>query len=736
MPMNAKNFKSARASESVADGVINWTRLAGEDAKTHPLYPLFYPRSVAVIGASPKGGYGLGVIKSLTSFGFAGKIYPVNPNYDTIADLRAYPEIGAVPEPVDAVAIAVPSRIVPRVVKQAIAAGAKSGIAFGSGFGEAGEDGQSLQSELRELCGDRFPLIGPNCLGVMSYLGGVALWAITIGARRAPGSVGLVAQSGNMALTLMASSRGLGLAHVVSAGNQAVVDAVDIMSFFLTEPNIRVIAAVIEGLSDVQRFRRVASLAAKRDVPIVALKLGRSEKASRAAVAHTGSLTGSDQLYDALFKQYGVIRVDDSEELMETAKLLSSDRRPAGPGLGVFASSGGECGLISDLAAASGVELPDLPAATKHELLEMLPPFANPLNPLDITAAGWGNREIYGNVATLLAGTPGVNFVACVGDATRNSGPLSATGWDKMIAGMADAKARTDVPVAVINTLSDVAYEMTDLLAEKGIIHLSGGRTAVRAIGHAGRYAQWRLEQSGLDRVYNVDTERRARALELLPSGAGGVSESVGKELLRLYGIPVPAGELATSVDRASEIAREIGYPVALKVEADNLHHKTEVGGVALGIATDEQLRTEYLVLKERVAARAPESHVRGVRVEHMASGLVELIIGGRNDPLFGPVVVAGLGGVLAEALQDVSNRLAPIDHDEARAMLTELRGAKLLGPFRGRPAVDVSAAAHVLVQVSQLLSELPEIRELDLNPVLIAADEEGCIAVDALAVV
>ncbi len=726
------------AASGAAARAVDWTRLAtGDDPASHPLYSLFYPHSVAVVGASPKGGYGLRVISALTSFGFAGNIYPVNPNYDEIAGLKAYPEIGAIPEPVDAVAIAVPSRAVPGVVQQAIVAGAKSGIAFGSGFAEAGEEGQSLQAELRVLCGDRFPLIGPNCLGVMSFLGASGLWAIPLAKWRKAGSVGLVAQSGNMALTLMASSRGLNPAHVVSAGNQAVVDAVDVMSFFLSESRIRVIASVIEGLSDVPKFRRIAEQAAERDVPIVALKLGRSEKASRAAVAHTGSLTGSDQLYDALFKQYGVIRVDDLEELAETAKLLSADCRPAGPGMGVFASSGGECGLISDVAASCGVDLPDLPEETRTELLEILPPFANPLNPLDITASGWGNREIYGNVATLLVNTPGVDIVACIGDTTRNSGPLSGTGWDKMIAGMADAKSRTGKPVAIINTLTDVAYEMVDAVAEHGLIHLSGAHNAARAIGHAGHYARWRQTRRRLDIDVAIDTERRQAALALLPLvGSGGVSESASKDLLRLYGIPVPLGGLATNVDEALALANDAGYPIVLKIEADEIHHKTEVGGVALRITSDEQLRAEYIALLERVAKRVPGARIRGVRVEHMASGLVEMIVGGRNDSLFGPVVVAGLGGVLAEALQDVSNRLAPVDHNEAASMLAELRGSALLSEFRGRTAVDVAAVADVIARVSHMLVELPEIQELDLNPVLARADGKGCVAVDALVVV
>jgi acetate---CoA ligase (ADP-forming) len=726
-----------QSAAATPTGAVDWASLAGDDAASHPLRPLFYPRSVAVVGASPKGGYGLRVLNGLVAHGYAGAIYPVNPNYATIAGLPAYPDLGALPGPVEAVAIAVPARAVPGVIRQAIAAGARGGIAFGSGFAEEGETGRALQEEVRALCGSRFPLIGPNCLGVMSYLGAAALWAIPLAVPRRPGAVGLVAQSGNMALTLMASGRGLPLAHVVSVGNQAVVDAVDVMGFYLAEPGVRVIAAVIESLADVAKFRRVAAHAAERDVPIVALKLGRSEGASRAAVAHTGSLTGADQLYDALFAQYGVIRVDDLDELMQTATLLAADRRPAGPGLGVFASSGGECGLIADVAAAAGVVLPELPPATRETLLGLLPPFANPLNPLDITASGWGNRAIYGDVAATLAALPGVDLVACIGDTTRHSGPLSATGWDKMIAGLADARSRTDKPIALINTLTDVADELTDALAAHGLIQLSGARVAALAIGHAGRYARWRREGRAPSGDDTIDAERRARALALLPpAGSGGVAESVSKDLLRCYGIPVPSGGLAGSVGEALALANEVGYPVALKIEADGVHHKTEVGGVALGIASDERLTAEYAALLARVAARAPGARIRGVLVERMASGLVELIVGGRNDPDFGPVVVAGLGGVLAEALGDVATRLAPVDAEGACRLLGALRGAALLGPFRGRPAVDVAAAAAVIARVSRLLAELPEVRELDLNPVLVGAEGEGCVAVDGLAVV
>lgn len=713
----------------------DWTSLAGDDAASHPLYPLFYPKSVAVVGASPEGGYGLRVVNALQSYGFAGPIYPINPNYGEIAGLPAFPEIGATPGPVEAVAIAVPSRAVPGVVRQAIAAGVKGGAAFGSGFAEAGEGGVALQAELREICGQHFPLVGPNCLGVLSYANRSPLWSIPTGRQHENGTVGIVAQSGNMALTLMSSTRGLSPAYVVSAGNQAVVDAVDVMSFFLVDPQIRAIAAVIEGLSDVAKFRRVAERAAERDIPIVVLKIGRSEKGSRAAVAHTGSLTGSDQLYDALFQQYGVIRVDDLEELAETAKLLAGSKRPAGTGLAVFASSGGECGLLSDLATTNELELPDLLPETREALIEVLPQFANPYNPLDMTAAGWGNHDMIRDVALLMASTPGVDIAAMVGDTTRASGPLSATGWDKMISGLSEAQSLTQIPIAIINTMTDTADAMTDGLQEQGVIQLVGAANATRAIGHAGRYARWQQHRPAERTTMVVNPERQARARALLPpSGSGGVSETVSKELLRLYGIPVPAGAISGSLDAAIEIANNIGYPIVLKVEAEGVFHKTEIGGVVTGINTEPQLRSAYHRLLERVHAALPAGSLQGIRVERMVSGLIELLVGGRNDPVFGPVVVAGLGGILVEALQDSVTRLAPVDSADGKAMLNSLRTAAILGRYRGREPVDLDAAGELIAAASHLLVELPEIRELDLNPVL--AGPDGCTAADALVVV
>jgi acetyltransferase len=705
------------------------------ESVSHPLSRLFAPRSVAVVGASPKGGYGLNVVKNLEVFGYTGAIYPVNPNYEEIGGYRAYGSLRDIPEPVDAVAIAVPARATPGVVRDAVAAGVGGGVVFAAGFAELDDDGRQLQEELRALCAEAsFPLVGPNCLGIVNYHAHAPLWGITTGSRTEPGHVALVAQSGNLALSFMVTGRSPRLAYATSCGNQAVLDAVDVMDYYIHDPNVRVIAAVIEGLSDISRFRQMAASAAEREVPIVALKIGRSEKGSRAAIAHTGSLTGADHLYDALFREYGVIRVDDLEDLVETTKFLAADRRPAGTGLAVFASSGGECGLISDMGEQAGLTFPELPAAQRKTIGALLPSYANPGNPLDLTATGWGNRDVYRTAVAELASVPGVDTVACIGQASQHSGPMAGIGWDKMIAGLADGAEQCGKPVVLISTTTDIQPELVDALDAHGIPTLASVQSATRVIGRAGRYSQWLTTRETRSREQTTSSERRAQALALLPPpGSGGVSESIGKRLLELYGIPVPAGDLAQSVEQAVDLAGSVGYPVVLKVEAEGVHHKTEVGGVALNVADEAAVRSEYADLLERLRKHAPDARFEGIRVERMVPGGVEMIVGGHRDPVFGPVVLVGLGGIFTELLRDTSHHLAPVSHTDARAMLDSLRGAALLHGYRGAPPANLDALADLITNVSLLLTELPEVQELDLNPVF--ASPEGCVAADCLVV-
>lgn len=704
----------------------------------HRLRRLFYPASIAVVGVSPKGGYGLGTVENLARFGYAGRIYQVNPNHAEIAGQPVWPSLAALPEAVDAVAIAVPARATPEIVREAIATGAGGAVAFAAGFAELGDEGSALQRELASLARESgFPVIGPNCLGIVNYLARTSLWGITTGTRTEPGTIAVVGQSGNIVLSLMSSSSCPSLAHAVSVGNQAAIDAVDVIDFFLDEPDVRTIIAVLESVGDVAAFRSVAARAAAREVPIVALKLGRSEQGSRAAIAHTGSLTGAAHLVDALFQEGGVIRVDDLDEAGATAAILAAKRRPAGRGLGVTASSGGECGLVSDLAVEAGLVLPELPEAQRARVAPLLPPFARPANPLDITAVGWGYREVARETVLALAETPGVDIVASVGQASAFVGSLDEYGWYPMVDGLGDAAEIASTPLVVVSTVTDIQPALVDALAAHDVPVLTGTRTAMRAIAHAGRYVEWLRERPAAIHPLPRDEKRRAEALALLPpAGSGGVSESVGKAVARLYGIPVPAGAIATTADDAVRIADAVGYPVVLKIEAEGLHHKTEAGGVVIGVASGEAVRDAYARIVARVTATAPQAIIHGIRVEKMVRGGVELVVGGSNDQQFGPVVVVGMGGVLVELLRDTVHRLGPVDHRAALRMLGELRGRALLEGFRASPPADLDAAAAAIVGVSTLLGELPEVREIDINPLVALGRGGGCVALDCLIVV
>lgn len=708
------------------------------DGMPHRLRRLVYPASLAVVGVSPKGGYGLGTVENLDRFGFPGRVYQVNPNYDEINGRPVFASLAALPEPPDAVVIAVPARATLAVAREAIAAGAGGAVAFAAGFAELGDEGRVLQDELAALgAASGFALVGPNCLGVVNYLARAPLWGITTGTRTAPGNVAVVGQSGNIVLSLMSSSSCPPLAHAVSCGNQAVIDAVEVIDFFLDEPEVRAVVAVLESIGDVAAFRRVAARAAEREVPIVALKLGRSARGGRAAVAHTGSLTGSTHLADALFRECGVIRVDDLDEAGATAAVLAAPRRPAGRGLGVTASSGGECGLVADLAAEAGLTLPDLPPAEREVVAPLLPPFARPANPLDITAVGWGSRKVSRETVLALASTPGVDVVASVGQASAYVGSLAEYGWWPMVEGLGDAARESPVPVVVVSTVTDVQQELIDALAAQGIPLLAGTRAALRAIASAGRWAEWLRERPPAAVPAPVDERRRAAALALLPAaGTGGIPESAGKAVARLYGIPVPDGTTATTADDAVRIADEVGYPVVLKVEAEGLHHKTEAGGVVVGLDDATAVREALPALLARVATAAPGAVVRGVLVERMVAGGVELVVGGTNDPVFGPAVVVGMGGVLVEILRDTVHQLAPVDANAALRMLGELRGRALLDGYRGSAPSDVAAVAGAISRVATLLSELPEVREIDLNPLVALERGRGCAALDCLLVV
>ncbi|MGY1846311.1 MULTISPECIES: acetate--CoA ligase family protein [unclassified Blastococcus] len=705
---------------------------------TQRLQRLFHPRSVAVVGASPKGGYGLTTLENMRGIGFAGRLQVVHPTLTEVDGVPAVPSLSALDEVPDAIAVAVPARAVPDVLAEAAELGVGGGVVYASGFAELGPAGRDLQKAIVDACGDTLPIVGPNCLGVASYRGKAALWGITLPTVHAhgEGTLALAAQSGNMALTAMLSGRLPGVAYGVSLGNQANVDVTDCLEFYLSDPQVRVVALIIEGLRDLPRFRSLALQAAEADVAVVALKVGRSSKGEAATVAHTGTLAGKDAAYTALFQQTGVIRVDDLDELIAVSSLLAARSRPRGRSLGIFASSGGECGLVADLAEDHGVRLAELDAPTRDALATVLPEYGSVGNPFDLTAGGWGQQDVYATTATALATCPDVDVVAFVGDAPTHSGSLEESGWPAMVSGAGKAAAGTDVPVALVTTTTDVASELSPLCQEHGVVLLAGLRPALRAMWLVGERSERlaRRKDTPTDTAaVPPDARRAARAL--VDGQTGALSETTSKELVALYGIPVPDGGSVPDGEAAVALADRIGYPVVCKIEADGLAHKSDIGGVVVGIDGPDALRRAVGDVLDRARRVVPPESVRGVRVEQAAAGSgVEIIVGGHNDAS-GTVVVVGAGGVLTELLADAGSLLWPFGPADVRELLESLRVGVLLRGHRGSAPVDLDTVCDIVVRTGQLLADLPEIAEIDINPLLCGPSSDSCLALDALVV-
>jgi acyl-CoA synthetase (NDP forming) len=708
---------------------------------------LLRPSSVAVVGASTRAGWGLETIANLDGVGFTGEIYPVNPRYDEVAGRRCYPSLRDLPSAPDAAVLAVPARVVPAAVGDAIATGIGAAVVYASGFGASGQgeggdhSGNVPRRELLDHTRSKqIAVLGPNCLGSINYAGRAAMWGISMPFAHAgvDSGVALVAQSGNMALTLAGANRGLSFTHVISCGNQLDVSVAELFEACLRDPAVRVLAGLIEGVPDIAHFRQVLDAAAERDIPVVILKVGESERGQAATVAHTGSLSGSAALYRALFRQCGVIQVSDLDELMAVCALLSAPRRPRATGVAVFASSGGEVGLISDLGETLGISYPDIPASVSTAIAALLPDFGRVSNPLDITAGGWGDAELYPKVISELAKVEGVDTIVGVADApTLESGEL-IDGWWGIINGMVEG-ARVvgpDGPTIVnLTTIGDVHQQIPGALLAGGVVPLVGLQPALAALSKVARRTRWAAAAKALVSEDPSAGSRVAAVTDLL-SGlpAGAQSEDLAKRVLAHYGIDSPRRRLAGSVDEAVTAAAEVGYPVVLKVAAAGVSHKTEIGGVRIDLETPEAVARGAAELLA-VGASVSEGDDALVLVEAFAPPGLELIIGGRQDPMFGPVVMVGLGGVLTELLADVSHRLAPVVPGEVSAMLDELTAASLLDGYRGRPAVDRAVLAGVVSAASLLLAEHPQITELDINPLVFDPERGTMIALDALVV-
>lgn len=695
------------------------------EAASQSLLPILRPESVAVIGASDTPSrIGGRPIHSMKAMGYAGRIHPVNPRRETVQGLPAFASIRDVPEPVDCALVAVPAAIAVGAIRDCADCGVKSAVVFTSGFAEQGEDGATAQAEIARIARDSgMRIVGPNCLGVFAMDSG---WYGTFTnapamIERPPGPVGIVSQSGAYGshVLIVAQRRGVGANYWVTTGNECDVEIGEVIDFFVESPEVEIVVAYAEGIRDAARLRQALGKARDARKPVVFMKVGRTGEGARAAASHTASLAGSDAVYEALFRQYGVYRAGTTEELVDIAYACQYGSYPAGRRVSLQTISGGVGVQMADDAVRYGLEVAPLPPPVQKKLKALIP-FAGTHNPVDFTAQALNEPDLM----------------------LENIGlTIEEADYDSHIVFM------TTVPATPF--MKDPCAELFRTVRERWpeepmIMSLVGGRDVVEAYEKLGYpvfedpslavRALAALTRFGEAFGRGAGSAPPEPPAGMLPAPAAPAGERDALAILASAGIPVVRASLAATPEEAVAAAAALGGPCALKIASPDILHKTEIGGVLLNVEGDAAVADGARTLLRRAAERKPEARIDGVLVSEMAAGGVETVLGAVCDPVFGPAVMFGLGGVFVEALKDVSFRLAPFGVDEAHRMIGEIRGRAVLDGMRGAPPADLDALADALARLSVFAAANAErIESVDINPFV--ALPEGGAAADALIV-
>ena len=701
------------------------------DSQLASIHKMLNPESVAIVGATPRMQYGGRFLNAmLQSCQDRVRIYPVNPNYDEIMGVKAYPSVSDLPEGPDLVGIVVPYNRVLDVLKESHEKGARSAVIISAGFSERGEDDRSdLQAELSRFARESgLRCSGPNCLGLANVRDNIWASSSSRGSDGLTGPVGLICQSGASAFgpfLTRAVEEGIGLSHIISTGNEADLDFCDFARYLLDDDGVKVIAGFIEGFKDARKFTEVAKLAAERGKPIVLIKIGRSDLGARAARSHTAALTGSDAVYDEIFAQYGVVRVQDYDELLEVSHLLANLPRPSQKGVAVVSHSGGISSLTADMCGQAGLDLPLLTDRARDGINGVLKGFGWAANPSDVT--GFANSESFPEIMDFLISEPTVGnlVVASAGaDAQAEQVIAQRDASDKGVAFLWTGTRGATAGLPRLKQAGIPVFYVPDKLAMglKSLLDYHEWLEARNAGGFGDAPAMSGAQAAALERVTAL--------------GRASLTEYEGKQLIAEWGIPVTREEVAGSAAEAAEAAQRIGYPVALKVNSPDILHKTEAGGIRLGLKDAAEVSSAFNEILEGARRYDPRATVEGVLVQEMVSGGVEVIAGINYDAQLGPVVLFGTGGVMVEVYNDVSVRHCPITRTEALEMVHQVKGAQLLQGFRGAPEADIDALAETLVRVSQMAVNLEgKLSELDINPLMVMPRGQGVKVADALAV-
>lgn len=696
-------------------------------AAVNALQAFVRPLVIAVIGASRERGTISGeLFHNLLTGGFPGPVYPVNPNAAVVQSVPAYPTVEAIPGPVDLVVITVPAEHVLDAAHECARKRVRAIVVISAGFAETGEEGRKRQDELLRICrAAGMRLIGPNCMGIINTDPVSPVNATFAPSKPAAGRLGFFSQSGALGLAIIdyATMLHLGISTFVSIGNKADISGNDLLEYWEEDPRTDVILMYLESFGNPRKFSRIARRVGLSK-PIIAVKSGRTRAGARATSSHTGALlASSDITVDALFRQAGVIRTDTLEELFDVALLLANQPPPRGRRVGIITNAGGPGILCADACEAEGLEVPVLTAQTQARLREHLPPQAGVGNPVDMLASA--TPEQYREALRIFAADPGVDALIAI-----FIPPLATKSEDVAQAIVAAAREFNGSKPVLTVFMSSRGVPKPLRAADVRIPSFAFPEDAAMALARVARYGEWRAMPRTSPPVF-ADVRRDEAAAVVasaLGRSAGWLTAEETLTVLKAYGLPVAGQRLAATADEAAIAAREMGQPVALKVIGPDLLHKTDLGAVRLNLSGGEAVRNAAEEMQRRLAARGYA--VERFLVQAMAPEGVEMLIGVVSDQHFGPVIACGAGGVLVELLKDVSVRLTPLNHDDAQAMIRELKSAPLLAGYRGRPPVNVMALEEALLRVSALVEDLPQIAEMDLNPIIVHQD--GATIVDA----
>ena len=685
------------------------------------------PSSIAIIGASEKPGVGKAIFLNILN-GYRGKIYPITPSSSSVFGIKAYKSVLDIPEDVDLAVVATPSKIVPSVMEEIGKKKIKASIIVSAGFKEVDESGAKLEQQIQEIGRHHgIRIIGPNCLGIMSLTEQNLMNLTFLKITPKYGEIALVSQSGAICAATVedAMAQGIGFSKVISMGNKVDMDENDILELLEEDPSTKVILMYLEDIHDGRRFMNIAKrITLEKRKPIIVLKSGRTPEGAKAAMSHTGALMGSDEIYESVFKQSGVIRVDTMQELFELSTAFSKQPLPVNDkGVVIVSNAGGPAIISTDSCSKYGIQMADI-SNSKDIISKVIPPHGSSKNPVDIVGDADFNR--FEKVLQEVLSNPNVGSVVtmCTPSATLDYNELAKTI-------IRTSKNTGKTMLAALMGLAE-GLENKQILSEGGVPHFMYAEPAIRALESMYRFSKWLNVKNDYIKTFSVDKDKVRNVLsDVKRQGRSNLLEDEGYEVLKAYGFPVPKSILVNNENDAISASNNIGYPVVMKISSKDVIHKSDAGGVKVGLKNDDEVRNAFNLILHSVKTHSPDAAINGILVQEMITNSRETILGAKQDKLFGALLMFGLGGIYVEILKDVNFRLAPISESEAKVMVESIKTIGLLKGARGEKPSDLSSIVDCLLRLSQLVIDFPEIEEFDINPLLVLEEGKGSRVAD-----